>query len=199
MLCILTGKVQTGKSRWLRELVDDLAADGVPCYGVLAPGFWVESDGPAADAHGYEKLGIRNVLLPGDREVAFAMRADLADEAEPCTQSDRAQLGWRISDAALAQVNAHFAALPALAARDGRPGLLVVDELGRLELLRGEGLGQAMALLEAGSTRAFPHALVVVRDYLADTAEERIGPLWGGAVRIAPDEAGRRQVMGLLS
>lgn len=198
MLCILTGDVQIGKSRWLQGLVDELVATGVPCYGVLAPGLWVESDGPAADARGFEKLGIRNVLVPGGEEIAFAMRADLADDAEPCSQSDRAQLGWRISDGALARVNAHFAALPALAARDGRPGLLVVDELGRLELLRGEGLDGAMALLDAGPTRVFPHALAVVRDGLADAAERRFGSLWGGAVRVAPGEAARRQVLELF-
>ena len=38
MLFILTGDVQSGKTRWLERLVAELAADGVESRGVLAPG-----------------------------------------------------------------------------------------------------------------------------------------------------------------
>ena len=81
-------------------------------------------------------------------------------------------------------------------------GLLVVDELGRLELMRDGGLTAATALLERGPASGFPHALAVVRDWLCPCAEERFAPAWGGAEVLAPDERARalvRAACGLSS
>lgn len=78
---------------------------------MLAPGQWVPSTGPHADANGFEKLGIDNVLLPGGERVPFARRGDLAradgtfDEE---SQAAKAELAWHIDDAAIDRVNAHF-------------------------------------------------------------------------------------------
>ena len=80
----------------------------------------------------------------------------------------------------------------------GRPGLLIIDELGRLEMLRGEGLVSAMRMLDAGPTARYPHALVVVRDYLLEAAENRFAPAWGGARAILPDDAGAEAIAGAL-
>ena len=179
--------------------------------GELAVGSRAESE--------YEKLGIDNVLLPGGERVPFARRVDLACQAgayDSQSQSARAGLGWAIDDAAIARVNAHFRALaaeagpeieaaesvgssvsgvgsadPSLAdARQHVASLLIVDELGRLELMRGEGLVEAMALLDRGPTRAFPHALVVVREDLLPLAHKRLAPAWGAPEPIRPDDAG---------
>lgn len=81
----------------------------------------------------------------------------------------------------------------ALAADGRRPTaqrLLVVDELGRLELLRNGGLTSAMALLARGPQGRYAHAVVIVRDNLGlpDRAEERFAAVWGGAARISPTE-----------
>lgn len=73
-------------------------------------------------------------------------------------------------------------------------GLLVVDELGRLELVRGAGLTSAVALLDAGPTRRFPHALAVVRAGLCGLAEARFSTVWGGTRALAPDDAARAVV-----
>ncbi len=205
MLFLLTGEVQIGKTRWLEKLVADLAERGVLCAGVLAPGQWVASAGERADGNGYEKLGIDNVLLPDGERVPFARRGDLAradGTFDKDSQAARAELAWHISDAAIERVNAHFEKLrfPARAEADAesevpppprQPGLLVVDELGRLEIWRGGGLTEAVALLREGPTTAFSHALVVVRDYLADDAEALLAGAWPDRIRIAPDEAGR--------
>ncbi len=51
-----------------------------------------------------------------------------------------------------------------------------------------------MRRLQEGPSPAFPHALVVVRDYLADETEALLAPAWSDVQRIAPDEAGRREV-----
>lgn len=95
MLFLLTGEVQIGKTRWLESLVAELGAFGVPCAGVLAPGQWVPSTGPHADANGFEKLGIDNVLLPGGERVPFARRGDLAGPTAPSTKrAKRRRRSW---------------------------------------------------------------------------------------------------------
>lgn len=230
MLFVLTGGIQTGKTRWLGRLVEELSADGVRCAGVMAPGVWRKRRCGTALSAGelavgsraessFEKLGIDNVLLPGGERVPFARRVDLACQAgayDSRSQSARAGLGWAIDDAAIARVNAHFRALaakagpeieaaesvgmsvsgvgsadPSLAdARQHVASLLIVDELGRLELMRGEGLVEAMALLDRGPTQAFPYALVVVREDLIPLAYKRLAPAWGAPEPIRPDDAG---------
>ena len=260
MLFLLSSDVQSGKTRWLENLVSELGACGVQCAGVLAPGVWRELtdeelahaqadavagvrvgekgapfDAPKTVAEGlaagqavvverFEKLGIDNVLLPTGERIAFGRRADLA-EAEGSydveSQSSRAKLGWTIFDEAIERVNEHFsqlsqetragggAAVEGFESGSGNadsdnwgsdnggsdgnsashacsPRLLVVDEIGRLELQRGGGLVEAMRLLQQGPSSAFPHALVVVRSWLAARAEEAYCPAWGPAVYVEP-------------
>ena len=94
LLFLLTGEVQSGKTRWLCQVVDDLARSGVPCAGVLAPGVWHGTEEPGR----FEKRGIDNVLLPGGERVPFARRNDLAQAAgsfDPESQSARARLAHR--------------------------------------------------------------------------------------------------------
>lgn len=197
MLFLLTGEVQIGKTRWLESLVTELADFGVSCVGVLAPGQWVPSEGEHADANGFEKLGIDNVLLPSGERIPFARRGDLAradgtfDEE---SQAAKAELAWYIDDAAIDRVNAHFNEI-ATHASAAAPGLLIVDELGRLEIWRGGGLTSAMALLAQGPTTAFPHALVVVRDYLLDDAEALFAEAWPDRCRIKPNDAAREAIL----
>ena len=197
MLFLLTGEVQIGKTRWLESLVTELADCGVSCVGVLAPGQWVPSEGEHADANGFEKLGIDNVLLPSGERIPFARRGDLAradgtfDEE---SQAAKAELAWHIDDAAIDRVNAHFNEI-ATHASAAAPGLLIVDELGRLEIWRGGGLTSAMALLAQGPTAAFPHALAVVRDYLLDDAEALFAEAWPDRCRIKPNDGAREAIL----
>ncbi|WP_278981966.1 hypothetical protein [Adlercreutzia equolifaciens] len=220
MLFLLTGEVQIGKTRWLESLVTELADRGVPCAGVLAPGQWVPSEGEHADANGFEKLGIDNVLLPSGERIPFARRGDLAradGTFNEESQAAKAELAWHIDDAAIDRVNAHFDELAVRASvavptdaksHSGRsaegaeskdpsraPGLLIVDELGRLEIWRGGGLTSAMALLAQGPTAVFPHALAVVRDYLLDDAEILLAEAWPDHCRISPDDTGRAVIL----
>lgn len=222
MLFLLTGDVQIGKTRWLQRMTAELARDGVAVAGVLAPGVWRER-APAGEG-GFEKLGIDNVLLPGGERIGFARRRDLAlaeGSFDPTSQSAAAQLAWEISDDAIERVNVHFDELAAEARAqrmlhakppfdracepgqaDSARGLLVVDELGRLELVRDGGLTSAVALLEAGPSARFPHALVVVRDWLCDRARGRFAEAWGDACPIAPGDEARalvRAALGLSS
>ena len=183
MLFILTGDIQTGKTRWLERLIIGLSERGIGVQGVIAPGVWRSGDDPQAnaefvDANGFEKIGIDNVLLPQGERIAFSRRRDIAlaeGLIDPSAQSEKAGLFWYMDDSAIKRVNEHLAALPC---PDTAANLLVIDELGRLELLRGEGLVEALRLLEAGPTEAFPHALVIVRAALLEAVLDRF-PLWG--------------------
>ena len=211
MLFFLTGEIQTGKTRWLEQAIAGLACKGVGVHGVIAPGVWRVHQG--VDEAGnpreeYEKLGIDNMLLPSRELVPFARRQSdaLADGSyDTQSQSARAQLAWAIDDGAIERVNGHFKQLIAqaeseTAASAARRAILVVDELGRLELLRGEGLTHAVELLERGASQAFPHALVVVRASLLDVARERFSQAsWGGMTAIAPNDEGLAQLRAAFS
>ena len=208
MLFLLTGDVPIGKTRWLENLCASLQAAGTCVAGVVAPGQWApRPEGQPGGKHGFdgtgrfEKLGIDNVLLPQGTRIEFARRRDLAAKSKAFTegtQAKAAKLGWAISDTAIAQVNAHFAALAKQAANETRlapHAVLVVDELGRLELLRGCGLTNALAILDAGPTPQFPHAIAVVRETLLNEARRRFEPRWGKATVIGPDDAARNLVL----
>lgn len=206
MLFVLTGEIQTGKTRWLELLASSLEDAGITPYGVIAPGIWADRrDDPNpsehVDANGFEKLGIDNVLLPSHERIMFAQREDLAESTrafDPQSQSARAGLHWHISDDAISRVNEHFAAIaPQLSTGDGR-GLLIVDELGQLELKRNGGLTEAVTLLETGPFPAAAHALIVVRETLLPLIEGRFGG-WGGHTCIAPTEQSRAQILGSWS
>lgn len=208
MLFMLTGEIQTGKTRWLQGMLDHLSTCGAPLRGVVAPGVWTGANG------GFEKLGIDNVLLPSGEVVHLARRRDLAQapgDLRACGQSERAGLGWAMADDALARVDAHFVQLmqseaSLVSAADGgfasrpfrRPGLTVVDELGRLELLRGQGLVHAMELLERGPSAAWPHAIAVVRRDLVPTAHERLAGAWSDIAAIGPNDESAAMVCRAL-
>lgn len=81
-----------------------------------------------------------------------------------------------------------------------RQRVLIVDELGQLELLRGEGLSSAVRMLEKGPCGIYAHAILIARDRfgLVEAAEQRFAASWGGSVRIAPtDDAWERWVAPL--
>ena len=95
MLFLLTGEVQIGKTRWLESLVAELGAFGVPCAGVLAPGQWVPSTGPHADANGFFMLGSDTVLRPGGLGVPWAGRGDWPGPTAPSTKrAKRRRRSW---------------------------------------------------------------------------------------------------------
>lgn len=215
MLFVLTGNVQTGKTRWLEHVIESLESQGIAVFGVLAPGVWADRRGmgrpnPNVDANGFEKLGIDNVLLPSHERLTFARRADIALEEnlfDPHAQSAQAKLSWHISDDAIECVNGHFSSL--LASRDAKadlqpedaatkPGVLVVDELGRLELERGGGLTMALAVLDAGPTGSYAHAIVVVRESLLPFLDGRFES-WGERALIAPNDESLEAVLACAS
>ena len=214
------------KTRWLESVVEDLKTCGVLCEGVLAPGIWRPLMENGVES--FEKLGIDNVLLPSGERIRFALRRDLAiagGSFDVSSQSAREQLGWEISEEAIAQVNRHLAALASESdsTGDGRGGcvdesgslarshvitpggtamarrMLFIDEFGRLELIRGGGLTAALELVEKGPVSRYAAEVVIVREALVDTARDRFAPIWGAenVQIIRPDEAGRQALLGI--
>ena len=238
VLYLLTGEIQTGKTRWLESLVDALTADGTPVFGVLAPGVWREV-GPEEGRDGFthddpdgirrEKTGIDNLLLPERRTVPFARRTDLVEPHGKSTEvaenntgartenaMTAAPLAWAFSEKSIAEVNAHFDRLVELAesgrkqqgqqeplspAENGqkRRGLIVIDEFGQLELLRGSGLSSAVSLLDLGPTPLATTAILVVRQRLLDVARERFRTQWPEQKAIAPSDEARREIVAELA
>lgn len=201
MLFILSGQIQTGKTRWLESLVSELHDAGVESYGVLAPGVWREGVGEDGKPS-FEKLGIDNRLLPSGRIVPLARRRDLAKVQgvfDENSQSAKASLGWEMPDSALAEVNEHFEKLAdELLEGECKRGFLVIDELGPLELLRGGGLNEALALLEKGPCARWDNALVVVRASLVDLAVERFSKTWPRVEVVAPGDEAKSRIVRLV-
>ena len=110
------------------------------------------------------------------------------------------KLAWAFSDEAVERVNAHFAELAA-GEPPARPGLLVVDELGRLELERGGlGLTEAVDLVARGPRPGWPHALIGVRDWLVPRARRVVGPAWTNEIReVGPTPQTARELLGLFA
>ena len=198
MLYILTGDIQIGKTRWLQKTVSILEDMGVGVQGVIAPGIWKKTDS------GFEKLGICNLLLPSHEEILFARRRDLTCEQDlnsGCSQARQANLGWAIQDKAIRVVNDHFKLLGPTPYNKDEDGLrckkencdspiLIIDELGVLELIREEGLTEAVDLLSQGSQGYYQHALIIVgnRRGLPLLAKQRFGESWGGCTFIHPED-----------
>lgn len=66
---IITGDVETGKTRWLQGAIDFLNSEDKVVAGAITPGIW-------KDGH---KLGIDAVLLPGFQKFNLAMRNENND------------------------------------------------------------------------------------------------------------------------
>lgn len=143
---------------------------------------WAISDTAIAqvNAH-FTALAKQAGITPADSGASSPVAAGIAAEASPLAQIN-------VDDPATAKTTASVAQLAPHA-------MLVVDELGRLELLRGCGLTNALAILDAGPTPQFPHAIAVVRETLPNEARRRFEPRWGEPIAIGPDDAARNLVL----
>ena len=177
-LYIMTGPFMTGKTTWIERL---LLACGLPIASRNPALAGLEPATPGstnplprvagvytpAVFEGAEKTAIDATLLPSCERFLFAPRRLVRDE------QGTHFAGWDFQSGALQRINAHLAGCADCE-------LLVVDELGPLELLRGQGYTEALRLLDAA---AVPCALLVVRPDLLPQAEAR----WGAFEQLGPD------------
>jgi nucleoside-triphosphatase len=143
---LLTGPRGVGKTCLCQRVARRARKTGRSCKGVVSP----------AVLEGGEKTGIRllDVATQEDRPLAFS-----GDESGDVRWGKyrfvRETLDWGAD----------------VLKRATRCDLLVVDELGPLELKAGKGLVAALDVLNAGG---FALALVVVRPELIDELRERL-------------------------
>ncbi len=153
-LALLTGGRGAGKTRWCEAVARAARSAGLAVRGLLSP----------AVLAGGEKRAI-DLLDLATGESCF-----LAERARPDLPGTEG-LGWRFDLEALAAGNAALE-------RVGACDLLIVDELGPLELGRGSGFTAAFGLLDA---RRYGLAIVVVRPALVAALQVRrpdSAPLW---------------------
>jgi len=169
-IAILTGASGTGKTTTCGRLLDRARDLGLDCAGVLSP----------ARVDGGAKVGIDVV------DVRTEERRRLAEVDE---LPGGIRLGpYRFDDEAVAW---GAAALGVACPCD----ILFVDEIGPLEMNRGEGWVNALDALRVGQYRL---AVVVVRASLIDAVREAVGA--PATVRVRPClEPGREGLRELLS
>lgn len=139
---IITGAREAGKTRFCQKVVSEARTRGLNVGGLLSPA--VFTDGV--------KTGF-NVqdLTTGETRPLAALREAVADAVTPRWNFDAQSLGWGSE-----------------ILRCSTPcDLLVIDELGPLELLNDQGWVEGIEALDGGHYRA---ALVVVRTELLPVA-----------------------------
>jgi len=169
-LTILTGPAGSGKTTLCREFAVAARRSGLDVAGVLSPARFVAAC----------KVGIEAVDL---RSGATRPLAWLHDPARPAML----ELGsWSFDAAVLAWGNA-------LLQRAAPCGLLVVDELGPLELLQGRGWSAGLDAIDSGD---YDLAVAVVRPGLLDQARIR----WPRATLVDVGDANaRRQLEAFIT
>lgn len=149
-LIYVTGEIGSGKTSWCRDFVTYARAQGADVRGLLSPGVF---------EHG-QKVGID--LL----DLASGQQRRLAHLRQPDDQSGILTRRWRFDADVLMWGNDVLSIIR-------KAELLIIDELGFMELEQGKGWTAALDLLDSGYSEV---ACVVVRSSLLSVAQARWGP-----------------------
>jgi nucleoside-triphosphatase len=145
-LFLITGPSGAGKTTWCGELAELARARGLRLAGLWSPAVFVNG----------RKIGIDMVdLRTQERRRLANLRGKEAAAV--------ATIQWAFDPEVIAWGNAALDNLPP-------HDLLVIDELGPLEFMRGEGLLAGLRVLDAGAYRV---AVVVIRPSLLPEAQAR--------------------------
>ncbi len=148
---LLTGPVGVGKTTVAERVVGLARRQGYACGGLLAPAMMSRCG---------QKVGVWGVDVgSGERRVLARTDRDLGGPSVGPYSFEAGALDWAVAviDRALAPSD-----------------LLVVDEIGKLELWHGTGLASILPRLAAGETK---RSLVVVRDFLLADLQARLEPV----------------------
>jgi nucleoside-triphosphatase THEP1 len=160
-LVLVTGDSGSGKTDWCLELIDKARQNGIRVSGLVSP--------PVLDAG--QKVGIDLMDASTDerrRLAVFRQNAKQKSANEPGIST----LNWTFDPGVLAWGNQ-------LLDRLGASELLVLDELGPLELLENKGLTAGLKCIDA---QHYKIACVVIRPSLLPTVLERWP--WGKVLRV---------------
>jgi len=154
---LVTGEIGSGKTFVAGRVAEQARQQGLTIAGLWCP----------ARMTGRSKTGILAEDLAGGERRLLAVRInDREEAAEFHGKPGPATARYAFDPAALDWANRVLARAVAAG-----PDLLVVDEIGPLELEQGQGLAPVLEPLSAGSV---PAALVVVRRRLLENLQERI-------------------------
>ena len=144
-IVILTGPREAGKTAACHRLATLATARGWTVAGVLSPAVF----------QGGRKVGISLFDLSSGLSRHFASRLQ---------RPDPGGLGYCFEEAAISWANDVLSSAPPC-------DLLVVDEVGPLEILYGKGIATAFGVLRQGRYRL---AVIVVRPELIDAFQARL-------------------------
>lgn len=145
-IVVLTGPREAGKTSACHRLATLATARGWTVAGVLSPAVF----------QGGRKVGISLFDLSSGLSRHFASRLQ---------RPDPSGLGYCFEEAAISWANDVLSSAPPC-------DLLVVDEVGPLEILYGKGIATAFGVLRQGRYRL---AVIVVRPELIDAFQARLG------------------------
>ena len=146
---LLTGAVGAGKTTVAERVAELARRQGLVCGGLLAP---------ALADQGGSKIGIEATnLVTGERRTLARTDQELGGPRVGAYSFDGAALVW---------------ATGAIEGAIGACDLLIVDEIGKLELWSDAGLAPVVPRLAAGEVR---RSLVLVRASLAAELRARLG------------------------
>jgi nucleoside-triphosphatase THEP1 len=155
---LITGEIGSGKTT-----VAGRVAERARHQGLTNGGLWC----PARMTDG-SKTGILAADLSGGERRLLAVRVDAREEATGFSGKPGPATGqYAFDPATLTWANRVLSRAVA-----ARPDLLVVDEIGPLELEQDQGLVPVLETLSAGIV---PAAMVVVRRRLLENLRERLG------------------------
>ena len=163
-IILLTGPVGVGKTTVAERVAGQVQRRGRVCGGLLAPAL-LNGCGQKAGIWGVDLLG-------GERRVLARTDRDLGGPAMGPYSFDAAALGW---------------ALGAIEGAIGGCDLVIVDEIGKLELWQGTGLAPVLPRLAAGEAR---QALVLVREGLLAEAQQRLADVEQVVFRVTHENRG---------
>ncbi len=151
-LILVTGESGSGKTSWCLELIRQAYANGVEPVGLVSPAVFEQGI----------KIGIDLIHITTGERRRLAVKRDHAS-SRSLVQPGLVKLHWLFDPTVLAWGNQILKRL--------QPGeLLVLDEMGPLELLENNGL---TAGIEQINRRGFKLNCVVVRPALLQNALER--------------------------
>lgn len=153
-LILVTGLSGVGKTTWCQRLITSAKQQGLNVQGILSPGIYADE----------KKIGIaaQNIATGETHPLAKLRKEGRQALSTPRWTFDQEVLSW--ADGVLSKIS--------------DSNLLIIDELGPLEFLRGEGLMAGMARIDSGNYQV---AVVVVRSSLLPKAIQR----WPSAEVIA--------------
>jgi iron complex transport system ATP-binding protein len=145
-LILVTGLSGAGKTTWCSQVAEAAFAQGLTVAGILSPGIF-SGDRKTG-------IGVRDLYSGEQRQLAKLRTNGKAELATPRWTFDPEVLEWANQ----------------ILGNSPPTDLLIIDELGPLEFLRGEGLISGLDRIDAGQYRV---ACVVVRSSLLPKALQR--------------------------